>query len=192
MFVATIALSTPLFADEIDPGTDTETTLETDAFSNPETTTVNPPSVGLFREQSRDLDTTGMSLSWTLEDENIQFKFQASLSRMSFLRTPEEFNRRHYLPAYGSVFVQMNSPATPYFEMGIDLGDLLLGAIFDDYTEYDFCCDVYGAIGITFNFGKRASLSAYRKAYNIRYQTPKFVATEFNPVSNGIQFAIRF
>ena len=87
--------------------------------------------------------------------------------------------RNNIYPVYGFVKFASTYRISPFFEFGIDLGDVLI----EDFEEFinhheeednDSAIDTYLSLGLTLKINKKMTASLYRKMYNINFSEVGF------------------
>jgi hypothetical protein len=90
--------------------------------------------------------------------------------------------------------IQMAKRYTPFAELGFDLGDAILGSIFDSDEEEGMCCDAYFSVGFKAVVNERLSAGAYWKIYDHVYDSLKANSARktFNTHSLGLNLLLRY
>lgn len=82
--------------------------------------------------------------------------------------------RNNIYPFYGFVKFASTYRISPFFEFGVDLGDVLIED-FEDFMNHhevddnDSAIDTYLSLGLTLKINKKMSASLYRKKYNVNF-----------------------
>jgi len=131
----------------------------TSAFSN-------PYSYFKIHHELNDFEDKTTGVAFTIKHKTHNAETGISLNKISSDQPLENSNRYTIYPVYIFSNIHMNTPITPFLELGIDMGDLLFDKVDEGET---FDTDIYYSAGIKIYFSKQFYLTIYAKTYELYF-----------------------
>lgn len=138
--------------------------------------TANAERIRLQQEAKDDVEGISIAIQWPdLFDElsNSSFTITPGVSAGTLeADEPLTFNdRTRIYPVYAFLNFSTDYIITPFFEFGIDAGDILVNEIFETEEETrGYNIDTYYSVGLEIKLHKTTHVSFFYKAYQLAYQ----------------------
>jgi len=136
----------------------------------------NAETIQFHYESKDDVTGVGVAIKWTdvlgeLSASPFVLEPGFSFGMLDANTSLTISDRTTIYPVYVFLHASTDYIATPFFEAGIDVGDLIISETFenqDDNSSYDI--DTYYSVGVKVALHKRFDIALYYKAYQLAYR----------------------
>lgn len=122
----------------------------------------------LFRERADTDEATGIAVTITDPQFTPYMDLGISASRIKSDKPLVPSGRKIIHPFYVFATFKLNTAITPFAEIGLDLGEIILNEIADEAVED---VDGYYAYGLKTSFNDVVNFAIYRKSYDLYFRS---------------------
>jgi len=131
-------------------------------------TTVFSSQYTYFRinHEINDFNDKETAIAFVIRDRRTSTETGISISEITSDKSLERANRHNIYPVYAFASIFLDAPISPFLELGVDLGDLLIDKL-DEGHALD--TDIYYSAGLKIKFNKQFYLTVYAKTYELYF-----------------------